>query len=495
MPIPSTSLYPALSGVYPGTTDESVPGAPPTFPSYSVIIAGVERVAVTVQTFSVQEELGRQSSTMQLTIEDAFGDMGTAPVIPKPLDTITIVDTNIAQTIFGGVISRPRFKWLGPGTNQWVLQCRDFSYYPDTTTVNGTFIGKTADAIIKTLVAQANIGLTTNHVVPGPVIPSVQISYMSLTDAIKRISQLASGAVITGSGYLGPAIALSGRKAAEFVHYVDEAQDLHWFNALTADVSPVVITDSPALGGIGSTIVAHYNRDTFSYDWDAQNIRTAAIVRGGRFNGVKVDKFVSNGQTTAWPLTYDFDKTIASASLTVGGVQKTLTFDTTQTPNHVVTTEYVIVQSTNGQWFLINGTEGVTPAGLDIILTYTYGGTIVARVDDHAQQAFFGGSNRGTFEVVINDRSLQSFATAYQRAQREIIQYSDVYERVTLTTTEEFVGHFRSGQVLMVTLSTVPDSQNGYSVGFTAPFLCERLTINGLPGGYRTYNIQAARIG
>jgi hypothetical protein len=385
----------------------------------------------------------------------------------------------LGATLFSGVVPKPQFKALSPTLAEWQLDCVDWTYLADRVLVSGDYSGMTADALAILLTQQANCGISAatpangGFVLPGPPIPRVQFSYDTLPQAWTKLSKLAS---------------LYGT----YGWYVDENRALHFYQPSQAVVSGWTLTDD--ITQVNSNPLAQaYENDTFAYEWDATSIRNAVWVRGADYSQAQQDLFVGNGSQASFPLTFVPDVgNIAKATLTVGGVTKTVDAQT----GGSATTAWVVVRNAAGQWFLQPNTDPVPASPTIIQLTYPYLQPVLSQTQDATSIGRFKSlPNGGVFGYYIADTNLPTLLAAQKRGQREVATYSQPTERVQADTTKDFSGHFRAGQLITVVNGVVPDSQNGSRPGINAQFLVLQLRINGDPGLLRTYQVTAARIG
>lgn len=419
-------------------------------------------------TWTISQNWSRQGDTATIYLADEHPDSPLSlSYTVSPLATIVLTDTTLNTTLFSGVVTTPKLTWAGPNLALWELACADWTYLADRAVVVGDYLNQTADAIVKSLTSAAACGITTNNVQAGPTIPRAQFIYDSLSNAWTKITKLAS-------------------LTATYGWYVDENQDLHFYPLLNAVSSGWTFTDLLTDTGAG---YAHYDTG-WDYLWDASSIRNSATVRGASYDAQQSDLFVGNGSQASWPLTYTPNTSNLKPTLTVGGVTKTVgTQDGTG-----ATTQWVIVQSASGSWFLTPNTDPVPASSTVISFTYTYQAPVLSRAQDQASiTKFHSLPNGGVFGIYIADTSLQSVLTAKSRGQREIHTYSEPQERAEFTTTADFSGHVRAGQLITFKSRFVPDSLNSYNPGINDNFLVLQNRISGSPGLYRTYQITAVR--
>lgn len=432
---------------------------------------------------TINQNFGRQGDTSTLTLVDEYQ---TTPSFYVPvLSQVKLVDTTSGQnaTLFAGVVTDPVLNVTSPTRNEWTLACTDYTFYADNAIVHGNFYGQTVDQIVIALTQQAGCGITAatvasgGFVAPGPQLASFILNYSKLSDAWRKLAQLAG-------------------QATPFGWYVDENRALHFYDATSAQNSGVTFTTSPTVGG--SLTEGHYDMDSqASYEWDGTSIRNRILVQGAtqtvRYGTVAANKptdtWLATGAQTSWPLRYTVTGSpvlhVAGASTPVTVVQAG---DTGTTP----TSGWQVTQNNSGQWFLTAATPPSNGALLQI--WYDYQIPVVAQANDYPSQAAYTGPNGGVFVEYINDSSLTTVPMALARALRERTEYAFAAERLTFTTTEEWLGWIRAGQTCRIVNQFVPDSQNGYRWGLDDTFIVVSNSITFGDGGYRQASITAVRI-
>lgn len=449
----------------------------PPLPQYSLTIDGVDltRYLEDAQ-WTITQNWSRQGDTAMFYLADEHAD---SPVVlsyvVKPLATIVFKDLGLNQILFSGVVTMPMLRYAGPNLARWQLQCADWTYLADRAVVFGDFSTQSADQIVKTLVAQSNCGITTNNVQPGPSIPRIQINYLTLSQAWKKISQYSS--LLQTYGW-----------------YVDENHDLHFYNQAQAG-SQVAFFSNVASDFQPSTYVQNFTgnyRPDFYYSWDATSIRNSALVRGGASSNLQTDLWLGNGNQVSWPLTYTPDSSNFNGTLTVGGVAKTVSIQTGTS----ATTQWVVVQAKDGGWFLTANTDSAPATGALVSFTYSYLAPVQTQVQDSGSiTKFHSLPNGGVFGIYIADTTLNNVSSAQYRGRREVHTYALPEERVVFNTAENYTGHVRAGNVIRFKSDQVPDANNNYNSFVDDSFLVVQNRISGTLVGYRTYQITAARIG
>ncbi len=433
------------------------------------------------------------NSNNQLTITQNFGRQGDTCVVPlvdeyaitpnfhiPVLSRVSQHDNTAGVSLFAGVVTDPSLNISSPTRNEWSLQCTDYTYYADNAIVHGTFIGATVDAIVVALTAQANCGITAatiahgGFVAPGVQLASFVLNYTTLSNAWRQLASLAGQ--VTPYGW-----------------YVDENRKLHFYDSSTAQSSGVTFTTTPTTSG--SLTEGHFYSDSaFGYEWDGTTVHNRILVQGanqkvnyGSVKNAPTDTWRGNGTQNAWPLRYTVTGT---PILHLNGVATALTVVPTGGSS---TATWQIVQNAIGAWSL--ATTAAPPAsGTVIKIWYDYQVPIVAQASDYPSQALYTGPNSGIFAEYINDTTLLTVPMALARAQRERTEYAFAAERITFTSSEDWLGWVRAGQTCQIVNQFIPDSQNSYAWGLSDTFIVVANQVTFGDGGYRQSQITAVRI-
>lgn len=409
-----------------------------------------------------------------------------------PVSTVVFKDVGLGLTLFSGIVSNPTLTRYGPNLVLWTLNCTDWTYMSDRSLVHMDVQNLTTDQMVIDAVNIANCGVKAatvangGFVYPGPLVTRAKFIYNTLSSALTNIVQLAG--TYTSWGW-----------------HIDENVNLHFYPLANAIGSGVTFTDVLTKQPSGLSPVSNtfgfYSGDpsTFSYNYDATQLRNLAVVRGANYSVKTTDTFIGNGSQSSWPLTQAPDTTaIQRINLKVGGVVQTVSAQ----QGTSATTQFVINPNLSGQWFLqVNGGFGSIPgSGTSIVISYSYVAPNIAQVTSAPSIAKFSSlPNRGVFQVYIADTNLQSLSAAQLRAQAEVRTFAFPEERVTFVTTDDWPGHIRGGETFTMTNSFVPDSQNNYSTsspGFTDTFIVlqNQIQASAQGAGLRTYTITAARL-
>lgn len=436
------------------------------------------------QQLAITQNFGRQGDTCTMPLVDEYTGSVSTFYVPT-LSQVKLFDNRASQTLFAGVCTNPVLTVQGTNLNEWDLQCTDYTFYADNAVVHGVFNGLTVDQIVVALTAQANCGISAattrngGYVAPGPQLASVVFNYTRLSDAWRKLAQLASQ--VTPYGW-----------------YVDEFRQLHFYDATTALPSGVTFTTNPTAAGAGSLTEAHFDLTSNpTYEWDGTSIRNRILIQGANQTithgpvllTAPTNTWRGNGTDTAWALRYTVT---GSPLLYVNGVQTSVT--TVDAGSAVPAgTAWFITQNAFGGWFL--GAASAPSSGVVLRLWYDYQVPVVAVANDHPSQAAYAGPNGGAYVEYINDSSLTTVSMALARAQRERTEYAFAAERFTFTTTPEWLGWARSGQTCTIVNRFVPDSQNSYIPGINDAFIIIANSVSFITdGGYRQAQVTAIRL-
>lgn len=430
----------------------------------------------------MQETFGRTGTQATFYLQDEIEDGGAPHIMVPPLSRLSITDT-VAGSVFAGVVMKPAWWYRAPNLVTWELTCTDYTVYAQNAIVHGDFLGYSADEVIVALTQQAACGINAakvadgGFVFPAPVVPYMRLNYSQLSAAWSNVSKQAS----VGESY---------------GWYVDDALNLHFYNPSQASLGPVTITDD--VTAEGSTTLAHIQVDQqFRYYWDGSNARTRCLVRGitqtvpagSPKSSPPTDSWVGNGSTATFTLAYGLQTTSVSIVVLEDGASKTVGI-AGQSGG-----QYVVGQNQQNGNFTLTRQAGPLPRGSRLQAWYSHQVQITAQADDLAAQQALTGPNGGVFAMYVADTSLATASAAFQRGLRELVEYARPQELLHATLSPGFLGIVHAGDIVTATLTRVPDSLNGFALGFTAPFICTTAMLTGVPGGYREYACDFVRIG
>lgn len=434
------------------------------------------------QQMAITQNFGRQGDTAVIPLVDDY-QTAAAPTFHIPVfSQVKLFDNTISTTLFAGVVNDPIFQVFGTKLNEWDLNCTDYTFYADNAIVHGTFIGLTVDQIVVALTTQANCGISATtvanggFVAPGPQLASFVLNYSTLSDAWRKLAQLASQ--VTPYGW-----------------YVDENRKLHFYDSTTAISSGVTFTTTPTAVN-GSATEGHFELGSqFSYEWDGTSVRNRILVQGANqtiphgsvTTSAATDTWRGNGAQTSWPLRYTVT---GSPTLKINGVKTSVTLVSAGATGAGT---WQIGQDSIGKWSLTN-TAGAPANGVLIQIWYDYQVPVVAQANDFPSQSLYTGPNGGVFTEYINDTSLTTVPMALARAMRERTEYAFAAERLNFSTTEDFFGWVRAGETCTIVNSFIPDSENSYNPGINDTYIIVANSVAFGAGGYRKAQLTAIRL-
>lgn len=476
-----------------------VPASLPPLPAWAILVtppgatnpinysAYLDYSATNLQA-RIQQSFGRQGSTASFPLTFEHGD-NSVPTIIYPMSRVLIVDTISGNPIFGGLINDPAFVFVSPNLVTWNCQCVDYSINASGATVYAAYSGLTMDEVIVDLVLNANCGITANfvsqggYVAPGPVIPFMQFQWQTLTQCLDQVATYAS-------------------QSSQYGWFVDETQEVHFFNQFQGAPPTVTITDDP-MAGQGSTNLAHVEVNAMlSYEYDGTSLYNQITCIGSQISipvnteGPPTQGWTGDGSTTIftliWPITQE--DTAATfigiqAYLLVGGQPYVVGLQEVESQVQTTTTQWVISQTSAGQWVLVS-LVGPPPAGVLVELWYPYEIPVIGVAQDIVSIQNYGH----TWTEIITDSTLLTEQACFARAQADLTEYSKVQENLNCYTTEDFTGHINVGDIIWCNLSQFPDSTRGYALGIQDAYICTSNTIVMLATGFHQYQLTLLRI-
>jgi hypothetical protein len=449
-------------------------------------------------TLSVTQNFGRQGDTASIPLVDANYSRGVPPNFTvKPtfwipaFSTVELFDVNAANhygsqgraTFFTGYVNNPTLSITSPTQAEWGLSCIDYAGYANASVVQGLFEGiHMGDAIVH-LVRRANCGITAateqngGYVQLGKPLPRTVINYTNLTQALQKISKMASSQSAYG-------------------WYVDEKLRLHFYNQQSANSSGVIVTDSPTQSGLFSYSECHIVQGSLTYNYDGSSLFNRALAVGDHRNmpanhkKAPTDTWTADGKSISFHLRR-VPVSNAGLLLTMNGIKQSVDIYNGATKP---TTDWYIDQNSNGTWDLIS--QKKTPvAGSVLKIWYDYRITVTAQADLKQSQNAIGGPNKGVFATVINQRNLQTTTAAHQRAVRELAEFGHPQEKISFSTSPEWVGIWRAGETFILDSKFILDSRRNFAPGLHAKFLITSQTISFDSSGYRSSSVEAVRVG
>ena len=423
-------------------------------------------------------------------------------VIP-PLSQVIFRDTSINEVLFAGLVQKPKMQWQAPTLMQWELDCVDWSIFLTYATVqpvsfpltdtNGNVIETLSTALLYLLNGQQPFEAgTTTYTVTNPVygvsgalapagyvqdtgvtLTGIELTYQTLTDALNLITQWAS--INDSWGYR-----------------VDANRQLHFAPVENFSQNVVLITDEVSLSQSPYNTAHIVNDKQLRYNWDATQLRNTVTGIGGNTEIMMTDTWLGDGLTTQWILSSDYDPALEKqATLLINSVITAVTVIGSKQPK--VTPPWSLAQSNERMWVLRAATAPA--AGVPIVFSYYFRQPMIypATVQSNPYTLL---PNHGVFAEIISDTSLKTLDSLAARVQRELVEYGQAVEEITLTTGEDFLGHILAGDTITISLSFVPDSQRAFLPGISDVFLVTQNTISASQhgGGYRTYQLTATRL-
>jgi hypothetical protein len=460
-------------------------------PSYQLIVGGTDYSGyLEHDTWSVTQNFGRQGTTARFQLMDDWSTR--TPAVPqvniKPLSELTFLDTSTGALLFAGYVTTPNLTSYNPTTNEWLLDCVDYTLRADNIIVFEDLYNLTADAMIVKIVHDAplaNLNAATvangGYIYPGPIIGRLQFPYTTMSNALTKIARLSS-------------------QQTDYAWFIDYNRNVNFFSLAQTPAPTTIFSDDPValntqeIDQSFGPYKGGYNQ--FMYLFDGATVRNSCIVRGSNLAKTITDKFVGNGSTNQWPLSFIVDSSVSSPKLIIDGVQ-TACVVVTQGQSFTGT-GWIITQNAIGTWIL-QGVGKLPHKGSVISITYTSTSPIITRQDNgQSQQAYADSRGLGVYQSFISDPTLTTLSAAASRAQGELQEYQWVQERVTLTTSEAWPGHIQAGQTFQLVSSRVPNSQNGNALGIrlsdNAIYLVVQCAIKGEQGQFRTYTITGTRV-
>ena len=410
---------------------------------------------------------------------------------------VLIVDNAIATSasaasfnngvLFAGYVSSPSLTLESVNSAIWDLSVVDYSGYANASIVYGEYEGLAMDDLIVALVNVANCGIKAKTVVnggyvsPGPIIPRMVFSHTNLTSALQKVSQMAS-------------------TTSAFGWYVDQNLNLHFYDQNQAQKSGITVTDAPTSGSSLSLTECHMDMDSPpKYNFDGTTLFNRCTVTGAKttitpkFTASPTDIWRSTFNQYNYLLSYVPDSKSSTPRIIVNGVTSSVSYNE---GTSVPTTPWMISQNPDGSWVLqVNSTvTNPVTAGSIIQLWYPYQTQITATANDSASQIAIGGGNSGIFAKAVNSANTTTATAAYQRAIREVTEYGRPQERISFTTTSEWVGLWQAGQSFQLESRLLLDSQNNFTSPLNATFVITQLSLSVTDQGFRTWDVEAVRV-
>lgn len=317
------------------------------------------------------------------------------------------------------------------------VKCKDYTLEADRRQVVEDYAGETASDIVLDLVSRYMTGITTTGVqTVADIVTNIRWNYVTVTQALQELCQM------TGCEW-----------------WIDYNKDLVFQKKGTASAPFSLLEDKESF---------IYN--SFSFTESNSQVRNAIYVRGGEELYSTVDatseKYVCDGQQRIFPLgqKYENDASLyvgkstggAFSQLTVGeyGVDDAASFN-------------CLYDFNNRSLVFPDATK---PAATNILKVYGnyYLPVIVYQADVSSV------ANNGLSEWRIIDKTIRSRAEARQRAQAELLRYSEALNSGSFSTYKEGL---EPGMVISVNLPTLGVIGAFYIKNITTTFIWQTGTI------------------
>lgn len=452
------------------------------------------------QAMTINQNFGRQGDTAVFPLV-AEHPTGSLPFHVVPMSLVKLHDPRAGQTLFAGVVTNPAYAPQSPTLMEVDLNCVDYTFYADhALTRFPSSSVQASDQLVVAVTKAANNGAGCGisaarirdggFIAPGPDLPEWTTGYATLSSVWRTLA-----------GQMGQVI--------PYGWYVDENRALHFYNQGTALSSGVTFTTSPTTGG--STTEGHIILDSqILSEHDATALSNRALVQGASqkiqysLDDPPTDSWLADGVSTSWPMRYTVSSSSSSAKgtvrapanaaasqqlvLYVGGVYTQVNKLGSGT---APVGAWSVISNSGGGYFLIAASP--PPAGTEIQAWYTYEVPVIAQATDPVSVARYRGPNSGIFAKYISDSSLISAPMAAARAQADRLEYAFEVDRVSFSTSPEFLGWVRAGYTFTLDCALIPDSERGYALGVNDTYLAVANTVTFGQGGYRTCQITAVR--
>lgn len=342
-------------------------------------ISGTDRTRkVKINSIKIDNILTNKRDTCSFVIVENSGDTY------KPNLGNEVVVYDGATKIFGGIIVSMDSTPGVIGIVEHAIKCQDYTRLLDHRLIPDAFTSKTVNEIITTLFTNYfPSGFTMNNVDAPVTIDYVSFNYRPLAVCLQDLANLIN-----------------------YDWYIDYDKDVHFF-AKETQPAPFGLTDTNG----------KYQYDTLIIRRDNSQLRNSIIVRGGEYIASQLTTNIqTNGVDSYFPLPYrfaDFGAHLTGEVLSVG-------VDPIDNPDN-----YDALY--NFQEKFIKFKEADKPSAsktlkvsgkpyLPVIVRYRSPVSIAATISAE------GGD--GTYEYLIEDKSINSKEGAIQRARAEILAYA-----------------------------------------------------------------------
>ena len=354
-----------------------------------------------------QEMLGKQPTTLQFNIRN----YPSKTYLPSMNDVVTMYDG--ANLIFAGTVSEMD-NVIGGLMGTYTITARDYLALADSRVIAKTYTSQTITQIVTDFFTTFISGFTVVHVNCPITLDSMQINYLTISQAMQKLMQAAGG------GY---------------DWYIDFNKDVHVFQ--TGSVSAPFALDD---------VSGNHVYDSMTYKNDFSQLQNSITVRGtNNISSPVTNNQVADGKQIIFPVGY-FNQTSFTASkalaatpttfvsLNVGkdGVDNPASFD-------------CLYNSIQGILIFPTATK---PASGDVIQsTGTPSFPVISQVQDPVSIAKYG-----EYDYVIVDQSIASKVIARNKAQAQLLLYSNPIGSGTFRTSKSGLV---MGQVIVINCPTM----------------------------------------
>lgn len=356
-------------------------------------------------TFTKEDVLTTQVDTLHFTTKKTNGKTWT----PSVGDEIIAYDGIIK--IFGGFVIKVDETIEGANLLEYAVSCKDYTQTLDGNLVFKEYTNTTVNAIIADILANFVTGFTGINVNCDLSVTKIKFNYEPISKCLQKLADL-----------------------YDFNWYVDYDKDIHFF-AKFGEVAPYNLTDDNGKYIFGSLKITN----------DLSQIRNIVYVRGAKFPASpRSEKYVAVVNQTAFPLAYEYP---SKPSVTKNGSSQTVGIDGLDT-----------VGSYNCMWNSTSNAinfNSALSAGDVVIITGTPNLPVLALAKDQTSIDKYG-----KYEHKIIDKLATSQSIARDRANAEIVAYSNPLQQATFQTYESGL---RSGQLINVQ-STIRGIDQNYSI-------------------------------
>lgn len=355
----------------------------------SITIDGNERKdKVEFGSLNIQSIITRKRDKCSFVIVENTGDTY------KPKNGEEVVITDSGTKIFGGVITVINSRPSAYGMIHHHIQCQDYTRLLDRKLVPDTFEDQTVDQIITSLKdSYFPNEITINNVDAPLTIDYIAFNYKPIVKCLEELADLI--------GY-------------DF--YIDYDKNLH-FQAKTTTDAPFDITDT------GGT----YEYNSLTVRRDNTQLRNTIVVRGGEYLGeTRTVEFEANGTDFIFPTQHKFSNFSASLTgnalnLGIFGIDDANAYDALHDFNQKILVFKNDDRPSTGATGKMIGNPN-----LPVIVKYKAQDAIAS-----TRSAELGS---GDYEYLVVDKSINSKAGARQRAEAEVLAYSETLSEAEFIT-------------------------------------------------------------